>query len=243
MNKSEIELQNVQDLINQMPAGEREMCARMVDSLNASIGHPLHGRVFMLAVAYVNCQVAVTTIRLGLVNEDGSVPESYPATRQEENAVIKSVTAQLAKNHAAQREVMGFITETAKEIKKKKGNGADFLQIVPTERDPDQPPIRNDRRQIEARSVGKHKAPWPDFKGNDIFSGSRIRHPANGQTGEVVFYPNPAEPFEQWRVHYDNGEVSYLNLQIGYKGQGVVVNVSRETNEVDKDHSNSDIDN
>lgn len=77
MNKSELELQNIQSIIDEMPVAERALCVSMVSSLMASVGHPVHGRVFMIAVAFTNCQVAVHNIKMGLVNEDGSIPEKF----------------------------------------------------------------------------------------------------------------------------------------------------------------------
>lgn len=77
MNKSEQELQNVQTIIDEMPEAERALCVAMISSLMASVGHPVHGRVFMIAVAYTNCQVAVHNIKMGLVNEDGSEPAKF----------------------------------------------------------------------------------------------------------------------------------------------------------------------
>lgn len=77
MNKSELELQNIQCIIDEMPVAERALCVSMVSSLMASVGHPVHGRVFMIAVAFINCQVAVHNIKMGLVNEDGSIPEKF----------------------------------------------------------------------------------------------------------------------------------------------------------------------
>lgn len=77
MNKSEIELENVTKIMDEMPAGERALCVRMIASLMASIGNPIDGRVFMIAVAYTNCQVAVHNIKMGLVNQDGSEPAKF----------------------------------------------------------------------------------------------------------------------------------------------------------------------
>lgn len=91
MNKSEVELANCEAIINAMPAGEQVMCRRMIQSLLASIGHPLHGRVFMIAVAWANCNVAVTSIRLGLVNEQGEPTSRYPETKREENAALRQI--------------------------------------------------------------------------------------------------------------------------------------------------------
>lgn len=77
MNKSEIELQNIESIIREMPAKEQATCVAMIQSLMASVGNPIHGQTFMIAVAHVNCQVAVHNIKMGLVNEDGSEPEKF----------------------------------------------------------------------------------------------------------------------------------------------------------------------
>lgn len=77
MNKSELELQNIQSIIDEMPVAERALCVSMVSSLMASVGNPVYGRTFMIAVAFTNCQVAVHNIKMGLVNSDGSIPEKF----------------------------------------------------------------------------------------------------------------------------------------------------------------------
>lgn len=77
MNKSEIELQNIQAIMDEMPANERVTCVAMIQSLMMSIGNPIHGRTFMIAIAYANCQVAVHNIKMGLVNSDGSEPAVF----------------------------------------------------------------------------------------------------------------------------------------------------------------------
>lgn len=74
----------------------------------------------------------------------------------------------------------------------------------------------------------KRKAPWKDFKGNDIYEGDLIKHP-NGMVGGYVFFiPYFNSPHDQWRVAYDElgcnrGDIGRLSLQIGDKGQAVVV--------------------
>jgi len=67
------------------------------------------------------------------------------------------------------------------------------------------------------------KAPWTDFTGGDIYEGDVIDHPHSGERGTVVFLPEYAEPADQWRVNYDGIPLSRLCLQVGDKGQGVVV--------------------
>lgn len=68
-----------------------------------------------------------------------------------------------------------------------------------------------------------NKAPWKDFKGADIHEGDVIAHP-DGTRGTVVFLPDYSDAGDQWRVNYDEGPpLSRLCLQIGEKGQAVVV--------------------
>lgn len=66
-------------------------------------------------------------------------------------------------------------------------------------------------------------APWPDFAGNPIKAGDTIRHPS-GEQGTVLYWPHEQDPGSQWRVDYGgpNG-VSRLSLQIGDKGQAIVI--------------------
>lgn len=65
-------------------------------------------------------------------------------------------------------------------------------------------------------------APWTDFVGNPIHDGDTIEHPTSKERGIVVYLPELA-----WRVNYKDGIGLALILQVGAKGQGVVV----------KDHS------
>jgi hypothetical protein len=66
-------------------------------------------------------------------------------------------------------------------------------------------------------------APWPDFAGNPIHAGDTIRHPADGSEGVVFFDPSRIDS-SMWRVRYQESDVSSsLVLQIGDKGQAVVV--------------------
>lgn len=69
-------------------------------------------------------------------------------------------------------------------------------------------------------------APWPDYAGNPIREGDTIRHPADGMTGVVFALMSEADDHERWRVLYGDfepGRASRLCLQIGWKGQAVVV--------------------
>ncbi len=72
---------------------------------------------------------------------------------------------------------------------------------------------------VEMRS---EEAPWPDHAGHSIHEGDTIRHPS-GEEGEVVFMPEEGRPEDQWRVAYGDGLLSRLCLQVGDKGQAVVV--------------------
>jgi hypothetical protein len=73
-------------------------------------------------------------------------------------------------------------------------------------------------------------APWPDYAGSPIHAGDTLRHPT-GETGTVVFLSGETDPGDQWRVDYGpgSGGLSRLCLQIGSKGQAVVVAASTGT--------------
>lgn len=92
-------------------------------------------------------------------------------------------------------------------------------RIDPPEPEPEKPFLR--------------KAPLPDYAGNDIYEGDIIGHPS-GDYGIVSFIPNLA-PDCQWFVLYaaENGNASTgrLILQVGEKGQAVVL---KKDNENDK---------
>ena len=62
--------------------------------------------------------------------------------------------------------------------------------------------------------------PFKDYAGNTIKHGDTIRHPS-GQTG--VVRRCPIADFDLWRVDYDGAPYSALSLQVGDKGQAVVV--------------------
>lgn len=68
-------------------------------------------------------------------------------------------------------------------------------------------------------------APWRDFAGNVIHEGDTIRHP-DGMEAVVVFDESHAHPADQWRADYGEEYLSRLCLQIGDKGQAVVVNTA-----------------
>lgn len=72
------------------------------------------------------------------------------------------------------------------------------------------------------------KAPWPDFAGNPIHEGDTIKHPS-GEQGSVVFLPHEEHDGDQWRVDYGTGDLSRLCLQIGNKGQAVVLFTTSST--------------
>lgn len=68
-------------------------------------------------------------------------------------------------------------------------------------------------------------APWPDFKGNPIYHGSRLRHPDGTSFVAMRLYGFTQET-DAWRAIYDGLEpsgVSRLSLQIGDKGQATIV--------------------
>lgn len=66
------------------------------------------------------------------------------------------------------------------------------------------------------------KAPWTDFRGNDLFEGDTIQHPS-GQKGVVIFKKDREDAHDQWLVDYGCGFASRLCLQIGDKGQACKV--------------------
>lgn len=67
----------------------------------------------------------------------------------------------------------------------------------------------------------RRKAPWPDYRGADIFEGDTIIHPS-GETATVVFIAVLEDP---WRAKYGNGESLWLGNQVGDKGQACVLAV------------------
>lgn len=71
------------------------------------------------------------------------------------------------------------------------------------------------------------KAPWPDYRGAEIYDGDTIIHPS-GETGTVVYIPHPPEvgrnvDGDSWFVDYGTRPMSRLSLQIGNKGQACVL--------------------
>lgn len=70
----------------------------------------------------------------------------------------------------------------------------------------------------------RRKAPWPDFKGNDIYEGDIIEHP-DGERGIVTVVPADAGKGinYEWKSVYDDGYVLWLGSQIDDKGMAVVV--------------------
>lgn len=65
----------------------------------------------------------------------------------------------------------------------------------------------------------RRKAPWPDYRGADIFEGDTIIHPT-GEVAKVVFAADHENP---WRAEYSNGDSLWLGNQIGDKGMAFVL--------------------
>lgn len=82
-------------------------------------------------------------------------------------------------------------------------------------------------RAAQAMEDARMVAPWPDFEGNPIREGDTIRHPTDGATGTVIRLPDQTDHGDAWRVLYRDGELSRLCLQVGEKGQAVVVSAAR----------------
>jgi hypothetical protein len=70
--------------------------------------------------------------------------------------------------------------------------------------------------QLVNPKQGGRKAPWQDYKGNDIFEGDIVEH-FDGDCGLVVCVDGE----DPWRVKYATG-LSRLQLQVGDKGRAVV---------------------
>lgn len=71
LNKSQIERANIEAIINAMPPKERDLCRRMIRSLQVSLADPKTGKTFMMAVAFANVDMACMLIEAGIVNATG----------------------------------------------------------------------------------------------------------------------------------------------------------------------------
>ena len=76
---------------------------------------------------------------------------------------------------------------------------------------------------MESHLASAKIAPFLDFKGNEICEGDTVQHP-DGDTGVVVFLGQHDDPYDQWRVVYDDGYPARLCLQIN-AGEAVVKGV------------------
>lgn len=85
--------------------------------------------------------------------------------------------------------------------------------------------------QREELSKTNRIAPWLDYSGNPIFENDLIEHPS-GEIGLVIFLQSECEPYNQWRVKYNDNVLLRLCLQIGDKGQAIVVGHPLEQIEV-----------
>jgi hypothetical protein len=70
--------------------------------------------------------------------------------------------------------------------------------------------------------------PFNDFKGGRMCEGDRVIHPS-GETGIIEFQVGFEDPADQWRVVYNDGTWGRAYLQVGERGQAVVIPVA-ETN-------------
>lgn len=70
-------------------------------------------------------------------------------------------------------------------------------------------------------------APWTDYSGYPIFENDLIQHPS-GEIALVIFLESENEQYNQWRTKYSDCSLSRLCLQIGDKGQAIVVGHSLE---------------
>jgi uncharacterized membrane protein len=74
LNKSQIERDNIQKIINSMSLQERTLCVNMIRSLQVSLADPKTGQTFMMAVAFANVDMACMLIEAGIVNATGTGP-------------------------------------------------------------------------------------------------------------------------------------------------------------------------
>jgi len=81
-----------------------------------------------------------------------------------------------------------------------------------------------------AQAKTADRCPWPDHDGWPIFHGSRMWHPATGQTFTAIRLQGVENPGDAWRAVYDADpeHLSRLGLQIGDKGRAVVVRPAKE---------------
>lgn len=70
----------------------------------------------------------------------------------------------------------------------------------------------------------RKKSPYKDYLHHEIFEGDLIQHPS-GEKGIVVFEERTENNSDNWLIQYEDGIKSRLCLQVGDKGQAVVVNV------------------
>lgn len=77
---------------------------------------------------------------------------------------------------------------------------------------------KRDKATVKLRIV-----PWPDYDGNNLYEGDRIRHP-DGTEGTIVFVDKFESAGDQWRVDYDDSDVpARLCFQVDYKGRAVKI--------------------
>ncbi|HCV3097136.1 hypothetical protein ACSVHQ_06255 [Acinetobacter nosocomialis] len=70
----------------------------------------------------------------------------------------------------------------------------------------------------------RKKAPYKDYLNHEIFEGDLIQHPS-GEKGIVVFEERTENNSDNWLIQYEDGIKSRLCLQVGDKGQGIVMKV------------------
>lgn len=71
LSKSHKEREALREMVESLPVKERDLINQMVLSLLASVGNPISGKAFMLAIAIVNVEVACNAIDLGVVGPNG----------------------------------------------------------------------------------------------------------------------------------------------------------------------------
>ena len=66
--------------------------------------------------------------------------------------------------------------------------------------------------------------PLADYAGNPIKEGDIIQHPLDGIVAVVVYLSDEDAECDKWRAVYPHdGTISRLSLQVGPRGQAVVI--------------------
>lgn len=78
--------------------------------------------------------------------------------------------------------------------------------------------LKNEEKSTCSEDVSKErkKAPFKDYKGNDIYEGDKLIHPVTRESFIVEF---DSEKLNSWRAIYENGDSLALGIQVSERGQ------------------------